>query len=106
MAVDDSIYRRLPAFLIATVDKFATLPWIAESGVLLGGATRHTPGKGFAGPGERTVGWGTLLPSSLPAPEPGQGVALAIGGLTIEARSNWLFMMIVLVMSLRRPRGR
>jgi Helicase conserved C-terminal domain len=69
VAVDDSIYRRLPAFLIATVDKFATLPWIAESGVLLGGATRHAPGKGFAGPGERTTGWGAALPSPLPAPE-------------------------------------
>lgn len=69
VAVDDSIYRRLPAFLIATVDKFATLPWIGESGVLLGGATRHAPGKGFAGPGERTAGWGTALPSPLPAPE-------------------------------------
>ena len=69
VAVDDSIYRRLPAFLIATVDKFATLPWIAESGVLLGGATRHAPGKGFAGPGEKTSGWGTAMPSPLPAPD-------------------------------------
>ncbi|HWK27758.1 MAG TPA: DISARM system helicase DrmA [Solirubrobacter sp.] len=69
VAVDDSIYRRLPAFIIATVDKFATLPWIAESGVLLGGATRHAPGKGFAGPGERTAGWGAALPAPLPAPD-------------------------------------
>ena len=28
VAVDEPIYRRLPAFLIATVDKFATLPWV------------------------------------------------------------------------------
>jgi hypothetical protein len=69
VAVDDSIYRRLPTFLIATVDKFATLPWIAESGVLLGGATRHAPGKGFAGPGEKQANWGTALPSPLPAPD-------------------------------------
>jgi hypothetical protein len=69
VAVDDSIYRRLPAFLIATVDKFATLPWIAESGVLLGGAARHAPGKGFAGAGERTAAWGTALTSPLPAPD-------------------------------------
>ena len=60
VAVDDSIYRRLPAFLIATVDKFATLPWVAESGALLGSATRF--GKlGFAGAGEKqaSVGLGT-----------------------------------------------
>jgi hypothetical protein len=69
VAVDDSIYRRLPAFLIATVDKFATLPWIAESGVLLGGATRHMGGKGFAGPGEKIAAWGTALSSPLPAPD-------------------------------------
>lgn len=69
VAVDDSIYRRLPAFLIATVDKFATLPWTAESGALLGGAMRHAPAKGFAGAGERTAGWGAPLPAPLPAPD-------------------------------------
>jgi len=36
LAVDDSIYRRLPAFLIATVDKFASLPWVGETGALFG----------------------------------------------------------------------
>ena len=41
VAVDESIYRRLPAFLIATVDKFASLPWRAETGGLLGGADRY-----------------------------------------------------------------
>ena len=61
VAVDESIYRRLPAFLIATVDKFASLPWVGQSGALLGGAERHDatgiyaasePGKGMrlAGP--------------------------------------------------------
>ena len=34
VAVDEPIYRRLPAFLVATVDKFATLPWV--------GAVRRT----------------------------------------------------------------
>ena len=28
VAVDEPLYRRLPAFLIATVDKFASLPWV------------------------------------------------------------------------------
>ena len=68
VAVDDSIYRRLPAFLIATVDKFATLPWIAESGVLLGGATRYAK-QGFSGAGERHASWGSALPAPLPSPD-------------------------------------
>jgi hypothetical protein len=38
VAVDEPIYRRLPAFLIATVDKFAALPWVGQAGALLGGA--------------------------------------------------------------------
>ncbi len=37
VAVDEPIYRRLPAFLIATVDKFAALPWVGQAGALLGG---------------------------------------------------------------------
>ncbi len=39
VAVDEPLYRRLPAFLIATVDKFAALPWVGPSGALLGGAS-------------------------------------------------------------------
>ena len=31
MAVDEPIYRRLPAFMIATADKFAALPWSGET---------------------------------------------------------------------------
>ena len=51
VAVDDMIYRRLPAFLIATVDKFATLPWVGPSGALLGGADRYDA-SGFYGASE------------------------------------------------------
>ena len=51
VAVDEPLYRRLPAFLIATVDKFASLPWVGESGALLGGADRHD-GAGFYGAAE------------------------------------------------------
>ena len=32
IVVDQAIYRRLPAFLVATLDKFAGLPWNAEAG--------------------------------------------------------------------------
>jgi len=44
VAVDDEIYRELPCFLIATVDKFAALPWVGRSGALLGrNVTHHGP---------------------------------------------------------------
>ena len=66
LGVDEPIYRRLPAFLIATVDKFASLPWVGQSGVLLGGAERHDT-RGFYGAGE--PGLGTPLEMPLPPPD-------------------------------------
>ena len=66
LAVDESIYRRLPAFLIATADKFASLPWVAETGKLLGGAQRFDR-TGFHGPSER--GGGQRLDRPLPPPD-------------------------------------
>ena len=41
LSVDEPIYRRLPCFLIATVDKFAALPWTGETGALLGRVDRY-----------------------------------------------------------------
>jgi hypothetical protein len=66
LAVDEPIYRRLPAFLIATLDKFASLPWVGQSGVLLGGADRwdKTGFYGAAEPGE-----GRRLAQPLPPPD-------------------------------------
>jgi hypothetical protein len=49
LTVDEPIYRRLPAFLIATVDKFAGLPWLAESGAFFGHVDRFTEKIGFYG---------------------------------------------------------
>jgi len=49
VAVDEPIYRRLPAFLIATVDKFAALPWEGRTGVLFGKVDRFDK-RGFYGP--------------------------------------------------------
>ena len=66
VAVDEPIYRRLPAFLIATVDKFASLPWVGQTGVLLGGAERHDK-TGFYGAAE--PGKGTRLAAPLPPPD-------------------------------------
>ncbi len=66
VAVDEPIYRRLPAFLIATVDKFAALPWVGEAGALLGGAERHD-GTGFYGAAE--PGHGKRLVVPLPPPD-------------------------------------
>jgi hypothetical protein len=61
VAVDEPIYRRLPAFLIATVDKFASLPWVGQSGVLLGGADRRDA-SGFYGAAEPGHGQRLLSP--------------------------------------------
>ncbi len=65
VAVDEPLYRRLPAFLIATVDKFATLPWSGQSGALLGGADRYD-GDGFFGAAEPRQG----RPLARPLPPP------------------------------------
>ena len=65
LTVDEPIYRRLPAFLIATVDKFAALPWVGETGAFFGHVDRFEDGVGFYGaaePGEgRPLGDGWLL---------------------------------------------
>jgi hypothetical protein len=66
VAVDEPIYRRLPAFLIATVDKFAALPWVGQAGALLGGADR-ADAKGFYGAAE--PGRSTRLATPLAAPD-------------------------------------
>jgi hypothetical protein len=56
LTVDETIYRRLPAFVIATVDKFASLPWVGETGAFFGHVDRHDA-NGFYGaarPGDGT----------------------------------------------------
>lgn len=66
VAVDEPLYRRLPCFLIATVDKFAALPWEAQSGTLLGGADRFDAAGFF---GAAVPGRGQPLPAPLPGPD-------------------------------------
>ena len=65
-AVDEPIYRRLPAFMIATVDKFAAMPWSAEVAGFFGGADRHDT-TGFYGAAEPSRG--QPMPSALPPPD-------------------------------------
>ncbi|MEW6688426.1 MAG: DISARM system helicase DrmA [Pseudomonadota bacterium] len=65
LGVDEPIYRRLPAFLIATVDKFAALPWTGEAGTLLGHVDRYDD-KGFYGPCSDAAG----KPLGAPLPPP------------------------------------
>ncbi len=65
LAVDEPIYRRLPAFIIATVDKFANLPWVGETAGLFGRVDRHDT-RGFYGPTHPAAG----LPLKGPLPPP------------------------------------
>ena len=65
IAVDEPLYRRLPAFLVATVDKFASLPWTGPSGTLLGGADRYD-GEGFYGACNPGVGTRLAMPLNPP----------------------------------------
>jgi hypothetical protein len=67
VAVDEPLYRRLPCFVIATVDKFAAMPWTGEVGKLFGAADRADD-KGFYGPCDGAAGArlpGRLLPPDL-----------------------------------------
>jgi hypothetical protein len=70
LTVDEAIYRRLPAFMIATVDKFAGLPWRGEAGAFFGHVDRGD-GWGFygaadpAGTGKRLWNGHSLLPPDL-----------------------------------------
>ncbi len=74
LAVDEQIYRRLPCFLIATIDKFAALPWVGKTSALFGAVSHYqlptgTAVAGFWGPAEKTTGLkiphGRLLPPEL-----------------------------------------
>jgi hypothetical protein len=67
VAVDEPIYRRLPAFLIATVDKFASLPWEGQTGKLFGKVER-ADGGGFYGPCDPNSA-GQPLPEPLLPPD-------------------------------------
>jgi hypothetical protein len=67
--VDEQIYRELPSFLVATVDKFAMLPWRGETGLLFGHASARE-GRRFWGPLDGRVPKSAIpLSSGLRPPE-------------------------------------
>ena len=68
LAVDEPIYRRLPCFMIATVDKFAALPWIGQTGALFGRVTHYQDGEGFYSAADPTIA-GKPLGAYLPPPD-------------------------------------
>lgn len=70
IAIDEPIYRRLPCFIIATVDKFANLPWIGQTAALFGQVSHYNNGDGFYGPADtdkkgHPLNNGKLLPPDL-----------------------------------------
>ena len=50
VVVDEEIYRLIPAMLIATVDKFAQMPWKGEVQTLFGRVKGYCPRHGFLSP--------------------------------------------------------
>ncbi len=50
VVVDEEIYRRLPTLLIATVDKFAQMPWNGRVQMLFGQVEGYCPRHGFRSP--------------------------------------------------------
>ena len=50
--VDEEIYHKCPTVIIATVDKFATLPWKEQTALLFGNTDRYCPRCGYIATGE------------------------------------------------------
>ena len=68
--VDEQVYRELPSFLVATVDKFAMLPWRAEAGMLFG-RVHSREGRQFYGTPDSTIPARSaeVIPGGLRPPE-------------------------------------
>ncbi len=66
--VDEQLYRELPSFVVATVDKFAMLPWRGETGMLFGRASARD-GRAFYGPLDDAPRGSEHLPEGLLPPE-------------------------------------
>lgn len=68
VAIDETIYRRLPCFIIATVDKFASLPWVGQTTALFGRVTHFKEEEGFCSAADQTK-IGSRLKGYLPPPD-------------------------------------
>jgi hypothetical protein len=47
--IDETAYRHPPSVLLATVDKFARMPWVGDAASLFGRATSRCPTHGYVG---------------------------------------------------------
>ena len=66
--VDEQIYKELPDFIVATVDKYAMVPWRGEAGMLFGCATHLDERRAYGVMHKPPLG-ATPLPDGLPPPE-------------------------------------
>ena len=66
--VDEQIYQELPEFIVATVDKYAMVPWRGQSGMLFGRAT-HLDAQRAYGVMDSIPKGATPLPDGLLPPE-------------------------------------
>jgi hypothetical protein len=66
--VDEQIYQEVPSFLVATVDKFAMIPWRGDAGMLFGRATHVDDRRAYGVMHEAPPG-AKSLPDGLPPPE-------------------------------------
>ena len=66
--VDEQIYQETPDFVVATVDKYAMVPWRGEAGMLFGRAT-HVDERRAYGVMHKPPKGATPLPDGLPPPE-------------------------------------
>lgn len=83
MVVDEEIYRRPPALLIATVDKFAQMPWKGETQMLFGQVNGLCPRHGFLSPEVDDTGTHPTR-STMPRTQPATQVPLRPPDLIIQ----------------------
>jgi hypothetical protein len=84
VVVDDEIYRRLPTLLIATVDKFAQMPWKGEVQMLFGQVNGYCDRHGYRSPGIEDSDSHPKTKSGLPSAKTSQRTPLRPPDLIIQ----------------------